>query len=235
LKFSRGLAALILTLFFQTQLTAEYLYKDEIIHNPKFNNEVDKLGKELAEKTGVNLRLLMLKELPVDTTISDYGQEVLKDFKQPTVLLMFSEMNSKVDIIANDKSLYKYFDRRQVLSPVASTAQAIAMAIIFARSWDDFKEMSGDSGGTILPLLGNKSKPGELLGKYSGSLFNGYYDIASQIAEYKGVKLENASANANKNIIFAIKILFYGFILYGLYLYFKNRREMKRRLNESKS
>ena len=232
LKFSRGLTALILTLFFQTQLVAEYLYKDEIIHNPKFDNEVNKLGVELHEKTGVGLRLLMLKELPVETSISQYGKEVLKDFKEPTILLIFSEMNSKVDIIASDKSLYKYFDKKQILSPVASAAQAFAMAVIFARSWDDFKEMRGDSGGTILPLLGNKAKSGELLGQYSGALFNGYYDIAAQIGEYKGVKLENASANANKNIIFVVKILFYGFILYGLYLYFKNRKEMKRKLNE---
>ena len=232
MKFSRGLAALILTLFFQTQLLAEYLYKDEIIHNPKFNNEVNKLGLELYEKTGVALRLLMLKELPVDTTISEYGKEVLKDLKEPTILLMFSEMNSKVDIIANDKSLYQYFDKQQVLSPVASAAQAFAMAVIFARSWDDFQQMKGDSGGTILPLLGNNSKPGEILGKYSGALFNGYYDIAAQIADSKEIKLENASANANKNIIFGIKILFYGFLLYGLYLYIKNKKKMKRKLHE---
>jgi len=235
LKFSRGLAALILTLFFQTQLTAEYLYKDEIIHNPKFNKQVETLGNELYTKTGISLRLMMLKELPSKENIAEYEKDILKNFTEPTVMMTFAEMNSKVDIIANDKALYKYFDKKQVLSPVASSAQAIAMAIIFARSWDDFKEMSGDSGGTILPLLGNKSKPGELLGKYSAAMFNGYYDVAAQIAESKGVKLENASTNANQNMIFGFKILFYGFILYGLYLYIKNRKEMKRRLNEKHS
>ena len=233
MKFlTRGLFALTLTIFFQTQLVAEYLYKDEIIHNPKFTKEVNKIGNELHEKTGIDLKLLMLKKLPVNTSISEYGKKILEDFTEPTILLMFSQVNSKVDIIANDKSLYQYFDKKQVLSPVASAAQAFAMAVIFARSWDDFNEMLGDSGGTILPLLGNKSKPGELLGKYSGALFNGYYDIAAQIGKAKGFTLVNASADANKNIFFAIKILFYGFILYGLYLYFKNRKEMKRRLDE---
>jgi len=234
LKFLKGgLLALILTLVFQTQLAAaEYLYKDEIIHNPKFTNEVNKIGSELYKKTGISLRLLMLKELPIDMSISTYGEGILKDLKGPTVLLLFSEMNSKVDIIANDKSLYQYFDRKQVLSPVASMAQAVAMAVIFARSWDDFKQMSGDYGGTILPLLGNKTKKGELLGKYSGAMFNGYYDVAYQIAESKGIQLKSAPSNANENIIFFIKILFYGFILYALFLYFKNKKEMKRRLNE---
>jgi hypothetical protein len=144
----------------------------------------------------------------------------------------FSEMNSKVDIIANDESLYKYFDKKQVLSPVASTAQAIAMAIIFARSWDDFEQMIGDSGGTILPLLGNKVKKGFILGKYSGSMFNGYYDVAQQVAKYKNVELINAAADANQNMIFGFKILFYGFLLYALFLYIKNRKKMKKELHE---
>ena len=232
MKISRGLAALILTLFFQTQLVAEYLYKDEIIRNPKFNKQVEILGDELYTKTGISLRLMMLKELPAEENVAEYEKKILQNFTKPTVIMTFSEMNSKVDIIANDKSLYKYFDKKQVLSPVASIAQALAMAVIFARSWDDFQEMRNDYGGTILPLLGNKSKPGEILGKYSAAMFNGYYDVAAQIAESKGVELEHASTNANKNMIFGFKIIFYGFLLYGLYLYIKNRKEMKRRLNE---
>jgi len=235
LKISRGLAALILTIFFQSQLVAEYLYKDEIIHNPKFSKQVEILGNELYTKTGISLRLMMLKELPHEESVAEYEKEILKDFTKPTIMMTFSEMNSKVDIIANDKSLYKHFDKKQVLSPVASTAQALAMAVIFARSWDNFKEMSGDSGGTILPLLANKAKPGDVLGKYSAAMFNGYYDVAAQVAESKGIELENASTNANKNMIFAFKILFYGFILYALYKYFRNRKQMKRRLSEKHS
>ncbi|MFK5938824.1 MAG: 3-dehydroquinate dehydratase [Sulfurimonas sp.] len=235
MKISRGLAALILIIiFFQSQLLAEYLYKDEIISNPRFTKQVNILGAELYEKTGISLRLMMLKELPDSLNIAEYEKELLVDFNEPTVLLTFSEMNSKVDLITNDKSLYKYFNKKQILSPVASTAQAFAMAVIFARSWDDFNEMRGDSGGTILPLLANKSKAGEVLGKYSAAMFNGYYDVAQQIAASKNVSLENASANSNKNMFLFFKILFYGFLLYALYLYIKNRKEMKRKLNESK-
>jgi hypothetical protein len=53
LKFSRGLAALILTIFFQSTLSAEYLYKDEVTHNPQFKIDVNTLGAELYEKTGI--------------------------------------------------------------------------------------------------------------------------------------------------------------------------------------
>lgn len=232
--FNRGLYALILTFFFHSQLTAEYLYKDEVIHNPDFNTEVEKLGKELYEKTGISLRLLMIRSLPEGMTIVDYEKEVLKDFSEPTILLTFAEMNSKIDIIASESSLYKYFNKRQVLSPVASPVQAFLMAMVYARSLDDFNEIRSDSGGTILPLIAGKAKKGETLGKYSGSMFNGYLDIAEQIAESKAVILDNAAGNANKNSIFVLKIVFYGFIFYGIFMLIKRKLYIRRQKLEQK-
>ena len=234
MKFSRGLAALILTIVFQNTLLAEYLYKDEVIHNPSFNNEVEKLGKELYEKTGISLRLIMLRELPNDTSILEFEQKLLKDFKEPTVLLTFSEMDSKVDILANDTSLYKYFNKKQVLSPVASPVQAFLMALVYAEDLDSFNEMRNDSGGTILPLLAGKAKKGQTLGKYSGSMFNGYLDIAEQIAESKNVVLENGAGNANKNSIFVVKLFFYGFVFYGIFMYIKRKLYIRRQKLEQK-
>ena len=95
MKISRGLAALILTIFFHTTLTAEYLYKDEIVFNPDFNAEVNKVGLELHEKTGIALRLVMLRELPHGISIVDYEKELMKDFNEPTILLTFSELIQK--------------------------------------------------------------------------------------------------------------------------------------------
>jgi hypothetical protein len=228
LKFSRGLGALMLALLFNTSLFAQYLYKDELIFNPAFNAEVEKLGSELYQKTGISLRLVMLKELPKGISIVDYEKELIKDFNSPTILLTFSEMDSKVDIYANQRSLYEYFDKKQVLSPVSSPVQAFIIALLNM----DFSDMS--SGGTILPLLAQKAKEGELLGKYSGSMFNGYADIAEQIAANKGVVLENAVGNANQTSIFLVKVLFYGFIVYGIFLYIKRKLYLRREKNESK-
>lgn len=229
MKFSRGLAALTLLLFFQSQLVAEYLYKDEVIHNPNFTEQVEKVGSELYAKTGISLRLIMIRELPTDMNVVEYQKEVLKDFSEPTILLTFSELNSKVDILANDTSLYEYFDKKQVLSPVASQVQAVIMAVMYSNSWEHFKYMANDYGGSILPLISGKSKPEQELGKYSGSMFNGYIDIAEQIAASKGMVLENAAGDANKNSILALKVIFYGFILYSLFVYFK-RKIMSKRL-----
>ncbi|MFA5455256.1 MAG: 3-dehydroquinate dehydratase [Sulfurimonas sp.] len=228
MKFSRGLLALILTLFFHTLLSAQYLYKDELIFNPAFNAEVEKLGSELYQKTGISLRLVMLKELPNDMNIVEYEKELMKDFNSSTVLLTFSEMDSKVDILANPPSLYEYFDKKQVLSPISSPVQAFVIALLNM----NFSDMS--SGGTIIPLLAQKAKAGEVLGKYSGSMFNGYADIAEQIAQSKGVVLENAVGNANQNSIFVVKVLFYGFILYAIFMYIKRKLYRRRHKNESK-
>ena len=234
MKFLRGLLALILTLFFSTSLSAQYLYKDEIIFNPLFNAEVEKLGLELYQKTGISLRLAMLKELPSGMSIVDYEKELMKDFSEPTILLTFSEMNSKVDILANPAALYEYFDKKQILSPVASSVQAFVMALFYSDSISSFKEIASSYGGTIIPLLAQKAKEGEVLGKYSGSMFNGYADIAEQVALSKGVVLENAVGNANQNSIMVVKVLFYSFIIYGIFMYIKRKLYIKRQKNEQK-
>ena len=213
----RGLYALILTLFFQTTLVAEYLYKDEVIFNPKFNAEVNKLGSELYEKTGISLNLIMLKELPDGVSMVQYEKELMKEFSEPTILLTFSEMDSQVDILAYPTSLYEYFDKKQILSPISSPVQAFIIALLNF----DFSDMT--SGGTILPLLAQKAKKGEVLGKYSGSMFNGYADIAEQVAISKNVELENAVGNANQKSIFALKVIFYGTVLIAIYMYIRRR------------
>ncbi len=226
--------ALILTLFFSTSLGAQYLYKDEIIFNPLFNAEVEKLGLELYQKTGISLRLIMLKELPSGMSIVDYEKELMKDFSEPTILLTFSEMNSKVDILANPASLYEYFDKKQILSPVASVVQAFTMALFYSDGFSSFKEIASSYGGTIIPLLAQKAKEGEVLGKYSGSMFNGYADIAEQVASSKGVVLENAVGSANQNSIMVVKVLFYSFIVYGIFMYIKRKLYRKRQKIEQK-
>ena len=234
MRLSRGLAALIFIVFFQTSLIATYLYKDDVVHNPDFTSQVEKLGLELYQKTGISLRLVMLRELPEGKTIVEYEKELIADMIEPTILLTFAELDSKVDILANDTSLYEYFDKKQVLSPVASGVQAFIMALFYSDSFASFKEIASSSGGTILPLLAQKAKDGQQVGKYSGSMYNGYVDIAEQIAASKGIELENAAGNANKNSILVVKLLFYGMIIYGIFLYIKRKLYLRRQKNESK-
>jgi len=229
LKFLiRGLLALALSLCFHTNLFAQYLYKDEIIFNPAFKKQIEILGNELHQKTGIALRLIMLKELPNKMSIVSYEKNLMKEFNEPTILLTFSEIDSQVDILASETSLYEYFDKQQVLSPVSSPVQAFVVGLLNM----NFTDIS--SGGTILPLLAQKAKKGEVLGKYSGSMFNGYADIAEQIAESKNIVLDNAVGNANQTSILIVKIIFYGFVIYAVILYVKRKLFLRRQKREQK-
>jgi len=233
-SLTRGLFALILITLFQTQLSAEYLYKDEIIHNPKFNTQIEELGTALYKKTGITLKLIMLKELPSGMSMYQYEEKILKDASKPTILLTFSEMNRAVDIEVNDKTLYKYFDKERVLSPVTSYVQAFILAIDYARTWADFKKLMSNTGGSILPLLGVKSKKMSLETKYSAAMFNGYLDIAQQIARAKNVELGHGyDSDTNQEMFFYIKIFFYGFILYAIIMYLKRLIYKRRHKDET--
>lgn len=219
--FHRGLFALIFSLIFQTQLLAEFLHKDDLINNPQFASDIEVLGSELYSKTGITLKLIMLKKLPDDTGMIDYLNSMLSAYSEPTILLAFSEEEKRVDILANDASLYKHFNKKQVLSPTASYAQAIVMAIIFAKSIDEAKELMSDVGGTILPLLGNETK-GSQLGKYSAAMYNGYLDIAVQIADSKNVELEHGVSDSSQYPLLVVKVVFYSFLVYAIFLYITN-------------
>ena len=235
MKFlTRGLYALTFIIFFQTQLFAEYLYKDEIIHNPKFRADIETLGNDLFAKTGIALKLIMLKELPANISMVEYEKSILKDATVPTILLTFSEMDKAVDIEVSDKSLYKYFDKAAVLSPVTSHVQAFMLAVSCARNWDDFKKIMSHTGGSILPLLGVKSKEMTTATKYSAAMFNGYLDIAQQIAKAKKVELGDGFDNAtNQETLFYVKLFFYGFVLYAMIMYIRRQIYKRRHKDET--
>lgn len=225
---SRGLFALVLSFVFQSQLFAEYLYKDEVVHRQGFTQEVEQLGSELYQKSGVAVRLIMLRELPDGIDMYQYEENLLKDFNEPTVLLVFSEMDSQVDIQVNDPSLYKYFNRKQVLSPTASAVQAFVSAVMLAQNWEQFHELRSNYGGTILPILAQKAKDKQIVGKYAAAMYNGYIDVAHQVATTKGVTLENDPGDANQETLFWVKLLFYGFVLYGIFMYIRRKIYIRR-------
>ena len=155
--FSRGLAALILTLLFSTQLCAEYLYKDEVIDIDAFAQQIEDIGSELKQKTGIGLYLVVIKELDKGQTVIDFEKTLTDSVEGDAVFLTFVEYDKKVDIYANPESLYKYFDKEQVLSVMPNT-------------------------GTIIPLLVAKAKDVPLREKYAAALTNGYADILEEVA-----------------------------------------------------
>jgi hypothetical protein len=208
-------------------LHASFIVKDEVTHNPTFENDIEVMGQELYDKTGIAVKLLMIKKLPKGKSIAEYEKEIISNFNEPTILLTFSELDQKVDIIAKPHELYQLFDKKQILSPVASWLQSFFLAVFFSNSWDEFKETSSNYGGTIIPILAQKAKEPQKISKYSAALFNGYADIVDQVAKSKGVELEHAVSDTNKTALLFVKLFFYGFILYAIFLYIKRKLAYK--------
>jgi len=207
LNISRGLAALIL--FISTSLFANYIYKDEVVFLDYVDAEINKIGKELQEKSGIGLYVIVLKELPKGMSIVEYEKSIVKQFKEPVILLTLSELDKQIDILARPKSLYKLIDKEQILSPMPSS-------------------------GTILPILTMKAKKATVAEKFGASIQNGYTDMADQIASSKGIKLESVPGNANKEVFMVLRIIFYGFLLYALYLYIKRKLAIRKMNNEER-
>lgn len=207
MTFSRGLAALILALFFTSTLAAEYLYKDEVVFIDSFQADLEKIGSELHEKTGIGLYVAVVKELENNQTIVALEKEIMAKLKEPAVLLVLSDFDKQIDIMARPASLYKDFDKDQILSPFPNT-------------------------GTILPILTMKAKKATTAEKIAAALQNGYYDLADQIAQSKGVSLESAPSGTNKMIFNLLRLLFYGMIAYGLFFYIKHKFFSKKSDNE---
>jgi len=227
LRNTRGLTALILSLLFSTSLFAEYLYQDDVVQRDSFQSEIEEIGVELYEKTGVSLYLVMLRDLDENQTIAEYELAVAKEVKKPAVILSFVELKKQVQILASPSSLYDDFDKEQVLSPSATFIGAVISSVMFARSFDDVKEFMSSYGGVILPILAERAKGDDIVNKYAVALFNGYSEIAEQIADTHGVELESAAGNSNMIGVDIVRAIFYGTILFAIFGYFRGRRRAK--------
>lgn len=220
---SRGLAALTLILSFTLSLNAEYLYKDDVVKNPQFAEQINAIGTELKAKTGVSLYLVMVRDLEENQTIADFEKQLATELKEPAVIMTFIELKQKVDILARPVSLYEYFNKAQVLSPNATFMGSVVSAVMFARSFDEASELISNRGGTILPILAERAKGDEIVSKYSVAMFNGYSDVAEQIAAHYNVTLSSSAGSGSKNFIDILRVIFYGIILFAVFKYVRGK------------
>jgi hypothetical protein len=180
LNIYRGLFALIAILCFSNPLLAKYIVIDEVVKVDGFNEQIEPMGEELSAKTGINLYMSLVKRTENNQSIIEYQQALIKTLEEPAVLFSFVEESKQVQIYAEDKSLYKLFDREEIMNPLAI--------------WPFFN-------GRVIPLIGAKApKEVDPKDKYAVAMYNGYAEISEQIAEAKGVVLDTAVGDTNKNI-----------------------------------
>jgi len=227
LPISRGLAALILVSLFSTSLFAEYLYKDDVVQKDGFTQEINDIGQELYDKTGVSLYLVMLRDLDDNKSVAEYALDIAKKMPQPAVVVAFAELPKQVQIIASPENMYDEFDKKTTLSPNSTLIGAVVSSIMFAKSFKDVKEEMSSYGGVVLPILAEKAKGKDIIGKYSVAMYNGYSETAEQIAATHNVHLDKAAGNGNQITLDIVRFIFYGTILYAIFGYFRGRRRAK--------
>lgn len=230
---SRGLAALTLTILFSLSLHAEYLYKDDVVKNPQFSEQINAIGAELKAKTGISLYLVMVRDTEENQSIADFEKQLAVELKEPAVIMTFIELKQKVDILARPVSLYEYFNKSQVLSPNATFMGSLVSAVMFARSFDEASELISNRGGTILPILAERAKGAEIVSKYSVAMFNGYSDVAEQIAADHNVTLSSSAGSGSKNFIDILRVIFYGIILFAILKYLRGKFFRKKEDSEN--
>ena len=231
MRFTQGLAALLLIFLFSFSAHAEFLYKNDVVKNQNFEPQINAIGSELKAKTGISLYLVMVRDLKEGQDIADFEKELIANINEPAVILTFVELKQKVDILARPVDLYKNFNKEQVLSPNATFMGSIMSAVMFANNFDEAKELVVNRGGTILPILAEKAKGNDIVSKYSVAMYNGYADIAEQIAEKHGVTLSSSAGNGSQNFINILRVIFYGVILWAFAIYVWGRFFRKKREN----
>ncbi len=180
MKIYRGLFALIAMLSFTQLLHAKFIVVDEVVKNKAFDEQVEPMGEELSVKTGINVYMSLIKALDENQTIIDYQRELIKTLKEPAILFSFVEHDKQVQIYAEDKSLYKTFDKDEIMDPLAI--------------WPFFN-------GRVIPVIAAKApQEVEEKEKYAVAMFNGYAEIVEQIAKNQGIVLDTAIGDTNKNV-----------------------------------
>jgi hypothetical protein len=165
----------------------------------------------------------MVRDLDGNQTIAEYELALAKELKEPAVILSFVELKQQVQILANPSSLYKEFDKESILSPNATFIGAVVSSIMFARNFDDVKELMGNYGGVILPVLAERAKGDDIVNKYAVAMYNGYSEIAEEIAASRGIGLESAAGSGNQIAIDVIRLIFYGVLLLFVFKYLRGK------------
>ncbi len=104
------LASLLLA---ATPLHARFLLKNESIIKEKAAEQLEKMSAELKEKTGVSYYIAALQYFRDNRTIHQVEEEMGKDLEKPYVLLIFSAIDKKVDMVVSEG--VKPLDKNDIL------------------------------------------------------------------------------------------------------------------------
>lgn len=95
------------------QHTSRFILENNGILNQKVATEIENIGTELYQKTGIFLALAISQSKSLEELLA-----LQENFKEPFAMLVLSINSHKVDIVSS-KEVASFFDKNAVLSPYA--------------------------------------------------------------------------------------------------------------------
>ncbi len=196
-RFNRLHSLLVGAMLLASNLYGSVFLKNENIIDKRAVKQIELMGAELKQKTGINTHIVAIKSLGKIPLVK-YEENLTKDFKSPYILLSIARDDKQVDIKASDDML-KRFDREGVLSPYPLN-------------------------GTILPILADKKGEDKysaaILNGYADIVDQVAQSYGIELVTSIG------SANKTVINIIKVIFYSFAVITIGLIFYFKRKRRV---------
>jgi len=112
---ARARFTLLMLFSFFTFLDANYLINDHLI-SPKAADLIEKMGKELSEKTLINGYLIATNdEIKRGVSVYDYLKKYENSLSKPYVAIIFAPNSKRIHLISSNKELLNRLDKGTIL------------------------------------------------------------------------------------------------------------------------
>jgi len=187
-------------------INSRFILEGKELIDPRTIQKIDEMGKELFEKTGVNVYIYTKKSY-FDVEVKDkkerflhieeYEKRILNKLQQPYVLISMAVEDMHVNML-NSKDLNSIINRDKILDR------------------------------DIIPLLASHGK-NSLYAKVSAALLNGYGEIADEVAmNLKGITLDSSIESGASTFKEFWRYFMYSLVLFGLLAYIYAMRKGKK-------
>jgi len=203
--FKLQIRATLLALFVPLLLNAsQHVLTDEIL-KPEASILIDKMGKELSEKTGIHGYVLPTNEhFPIGFNLVEYSKKYEQNMTKPYVLFIFAphakitaktETTGRIGIIPSSNELKKLYD------------------------YDAIR----DAGLDVITV-----KDKNLVeDKHNIGVVQAFSELCDNVAESKNIKLTTTIPNDTRYIILVLKVILFAGLLLLLWIYFLRPLLMK--------
>ncbi len=114
MMFRSAMRAFVLACSLPLILSANFLINDYII-SPKAGEQIEKIGKELAEKTGINAYVIAITDkIKRTTNLYEYIKRYESKLDKPYVVLFFAPNSHRIGLLASDDEIKKMYDPKEV-------------------------------------------------------------------------------------------------------------------------